>query len=184
MQLFEQMYESMPDTQSLRTQLEGLLHTAEANIGKEVEAERFRRQDWERRMDERFEDFRRTLSGEMLLLEKRIHLFERSVQKSTSPPGSKSASRKRSLEDVDSELYSPSSKRRFTTPPELANLVRRVETLEAHASSSSSSSAGSQPSPQQGRSNLPEQAVLPEHQDHTLAWSSKIFRPTSSLRGT
>lgn len=185
--MFEQFYNSMPDTVTLKTQLENLLHTAETNIGKEVEAERYRRADWEKRMDERFEDFRRTLSGEMLLLERRIQMIEdrgNRMEGVTSPSDSIRTSRKRSIEDVESdEPYSGKGKgkRRFTTPPELAILTKRVEVLEAHASSSS---AGSEASPRQqpASSQVISTHEAAPHVDEQP--STSTFRPVSSLRGT
>lgn len=201
MSLFEQMYETIPDVQSLKTQLENLLETAEVNIGKELEVEKYRRGEWERKVDERFEDFKRTLTSEMIVLERRIIGLERSGEASLRSVATASASashpyryhqhqrgqssesdsssgasrggggvvhgsgsatiirsggkvasgtRKRSHEEMGSEFYSPpdKEKRRLTTPPELANLVKRVEVLEAQAgSASAASSAESEASP-------------------------------------
>lgn len=224
--LFEQFYDSIhnnTEQESLKTQLESLLQTAEMNISKEVENERYRRIDWEKRMDIRFEEFRRTLSGEMLLLERRIHTIERKQDKDfalrrdegivTSPSDSLRTSRKRSREEMDTTedevdeqatserrgvMFSESGgtdkgkgKRRFTTPPELASLTKRVEVLEAHASSSASSSAaGSDTSPRFEQSSLlaatipqtTSQAVVPQHVEEPTYTTT--FRPISSLRGT
>lgn len=190
----------MPDTATIKSQLETLLHTAETNIGKEVEAERYRRADWEKRMDERFEDFRRTLSNEMLLLERRIQKMEDPKRRLGASEGAFSpssdslrTSRKRSHEDVESDeqAYSATGKgkRRFTTPPELASLMKRVEVLEANASSASSAE-GSETSPGQQQKQHQTMGALASpstreeapHRDE-LPYTS-TFRPVSSLRGT
>lgn len=203
----------------LKQQLEGLLTTAELNISKEIESERLRRIEWENKFDNRLENFKRTLSSEVLFLEKRLNLVEKKQERLSksvaagdiaSDVTSPSTSKKRSADEMeDSDItsqdegeqrYSSSSnttttatttlvakwKRRFTTPPELVSLTKRVAVLEANASSLSPSSALQIFPGQPGSTidSIQEETASTHSQIHNEPVYTTTFRPISSLRGT
>lgn len=243
--MFEQFYDSLVldnlEQQDQKMNLlkeelgDYLLSRIESKFNQDSEIEIFKRSEWENKMDKRFEDFRKTLSSELLFLEKRIDSIEkihRRIGPNTSrrrgddgthnmimdPSGSLNigtTSRKRSAEEMeedDSDYYEEDpyssttsnttmtntssggdgkgkgktkgkGKRRFTTPPELVNLTKRVEVLEAHASSSSSASASV--SPRQGDTTVTGPSTTSHHQHHQSETAyTTTFRPISSLRGT
>lgn len=219
--MFEQIYDSIMSSNSeqqekqaivLRGELENhLLSIVDLKISEESESERIRRLEWENKIDNRFEGFKKTLSSELLLLEKRIDAIEKRRNKNLNPADDDvtimdKTSRKRSAEemeeddsDIEEEDFSSSTtsntnatgnntrkgKRKFNTPPELVNLTKRVEILEAHASSSSSASSSL-------LSPSSSSMISPRHADTSIIATSTqsetayttTFRPISSLRGT
>ena len=75
--IFGSLYDSLPDARITQEHIDDMLENAAANIGREVESERERRAEWEKRMDERLSDFSANASSELILLEKRIAELEK-----------------------------------------------------------------------------------------------------------
>lgn len=76
---FENLFDSLPDVRVLQAHIDEMLDNAAVNIGKEIESDRARRSEWEAAMDRRFDDFKRTVSDELVLLEKRLEKVEKGV---------------------------------------------------------------------------------------------------------
>ena len=77
MSAFESLYDALPDACAIQMHVEEMLGNAAGNLEREVESERTRRTEWEKRMDETLDNFRANVSSELILLERRIESLER-----------------------------------------------------------------------------------------------------------